>query len=99
MDIIFLPLISVINTLLTLYVWGVIIYVMMSWLISFNVVNSKNQLVTIVNGFLYSIVEPVLQRIRQYLPNLGGLDFSPLLLIMALYFLQNVLLRVGAKLQ
>lgn len=78
---------------LDLYVWVLIISAILSWLIAFNVVNTRNRVVYIVGDFLYRVTEPALRPIRRVLPNLGGLDISPVLLILLLLFLQNLLLR------
>lgn len=98
MDIIFVPLLSLLRTVVDLYVWVVIIHIIMSWLVNFNVINVSNQFVMIVNNFLYAATEPVLQRIRRILPNFSGLDLSPLVLILILMFLSSVIARLAAKL-
>ena len=68
--------------LLTLYVYLLIAAAVLSWLIAFNVVNPRNQFVAIVAEFLYRITEPVLRPIRSVLPNLGGIDISPVIVIL-----------------
>ena len=98
MDVIFIPLLSVFKTVIDMYVWIVIIHVIFSWLINFNIINTGNQFVAVITNFLYAATEPVLQRIRRVLPNLSGLDISPLVLILGLMFLANVLERLAAKL-
>jgi YggT family protein len=75
--------------------WIVIIGVIVSWLISFEIINTSNEIVAGVSNFLYNVTEPVLQPIRRVLPNLGGLDFSPMVLVLILYFLQMVLDRLA----
>lgn len=97
MDIIFIPLLNILNTIINFYVWIVIIHVIFSWLINFNIINTSNHFVAIVTNFLYAATEPVLQRIRRILPNLSGLDISPLVLIIGLMFLSNVIVRLAAK--
>ena len=74
-----------------LYIWLVIIGAILSWLVAFNVINSSNQLVYLVLDFLYRITEPALRRIKRFLPNLGGIDISPVILILGLIFIQMVL--------
>ena len=69
MDIIFVPLLNVLQYAIELYVWVVIIHIIMSWLVNFNVINVSNQFVVIMNNFLYAVTEPVLQRIRRFLPS------------------------------
>ena len=88
------PLIEVTIVATDLYMWVVIISAVFSWLIAFNVVNTSNRFVYAVVDFLYRITEPALRPIRRLLPNLGGVDISPVILILALYFLQRVLRNV-----
>jgi YggT family protein len=78
--------------LLTLYVYLLIAAAVLSWLIAFNVVNPRNQFVAIVAEFLYRITEPVLRPIRSVLPNLGGIDISPVIVILIIIFIQTVIL-------
>jgi YggT family protein len=78
---------------LDLYKWCLIIFVIMSWLIAFNVVNTYNKFVFQVNDFLYKITEPALRPIRRIVPNLGGVDISPVILILVIWFLQRILVR------
>ncbi len=77
-----------------IYMWVVIASAILSWLIAFNVVNTSNRLVFTIWDFLTRITEPALRRIRRFMPNLGGVDISPVILILALYFLQRVLLNI-----
>ncbi|NCP62413.1 MAG: YggT family protein [Alphaproteobacteria bacterium] len=98
MDIIFVPLLNILRVVIDLYVWVVIIHIIMSWLVSFNVINVSNQFVMIVNNVLYAATEPVLQRIRRFLPTFSGLDLSPLVLILILMFISNVVARLASKL-
>jgi YggT family protein len=87
-----LRIIDFISLLLSLYIYVIIIYAVMSWLIAFNVVNTRNQFVRTVLEFLYRITEPALQPIRRLLPNLGGIDISPIILWLIIVFIQNVVL-------
>jgi YggT family protein len=64
----------------------------MSWLIVFNVVNPSNQFVHMIGEFLYRVTEPVLRPIRNMLPNLGGIDISPIVVILIIIFIQEVIL-------
>ncbi len=86
-------LIFLIDTALELYLWCVIIAVVMSWLISFNVINTHNRVVFLVNDFLHRITEPALGPIRRVLPHLGGIDISPIVLILLIIFVRNLLLE------
>ncbi len=88
----------VIHNLIQLYIWVVVIGVVFSWLVSFNVVNTRNQFVAAVVRITYQLTEPALSPIRRVLPTLGGLDFSPIVLILGLLFLDRVLFRLFASL-
>jgi YggT family protein len=87
-------LFSFISLLLTLYIYILVAAAVMSWLIAFNVVNPRNQFVAMVGEFLYRITEPVLRPIRRLLPNMGGIDISPLIVIVIIWFIQLVVLPV-----
>ncbi len=80
-----------IDTVINLFVWAVIIHIVLTWLVSFNVVNTRNRFVYIVGNFLYRLTEPVLRPIRQVMPNFGGIDISPIVLILGLWFVNNLL--------
>ena len=82
-----------IDTVIGFYVTLVIVQVVLSWLVAFNVVNTQNRFVYMVGDFLYRITEPALKPIRRVLPTMGGLDISPIVLIFSLYFLQILLRR------
>ncbi len=82
---------QLLQMVLTLYSWMVIASAILSWLIAFRVVNPHNQAVYIVGDFLYRVTEPALRPIRRLLPHLGGIDISPLVLLLLLFFLQNLL--------
>ena len=82
---------DIINIVLDLYIWLLIASAILSWLIAFNVVNTRNQFVSAVAEFLYRITEPVLAPIRRMLPSLGGLDISPIILILLIMFIQRVI--------
>jgi YggT family protein len=87
-------LFSFISLLLTLYIYILVAAAVMSWLIAFNVVNPRNQFVAMVGEFLYRITEPVLRPFRRLLPNMGGIDISPLIVIVIIWFIQLVVLPV-----
>jgi YggT family protein len=92
-----LELLRFISYLLTLYVYILIAAAVLSWLVAFNVVNPRNQFVAVIGEFLYRITEPVLRPIRNRLPNLGGIDISPVLVILIIFFIQSVILPNIAK--
>lgn len=98
MNALLIPLIQVTYIALDLYLWVIIISVIMSWLVAFKVVNTHNRFVHMVGSALHAITEPALRRIRRFLPVMGGIDFSPIVLILIIYFFQQVLQRLGAQL-
>ena len=87
-----LELLGFISYLLTLYIYVLLAAVIMSWLIAFNVVNPRHRFVAVLAEFLYRITEPVLRPIRNLLPNLGGIDISPLIVILIIFFIQSVII-------
>ena len=87
-----LPLIGFIVLVIDLYIWVIIAGAILSWLIAFNVVNTQNRFVYSVGDMLYRVTEPALRPIRSILPNLGGIDISPVILILLLLFLRDVVL-------
>ncbi|MFN7709563.1 MAG: YggT family protein [Holosporales bacterium] len=97
MDIVICPLLQVINTVLSLYTWAVILAVILSWLMAFNVLNGSNRFILTVADMLFRVTDPLLSRVRRFLPDLGGIDFSPLVIILALYFVEHLLLRIMLK--
>jgi YggT family protein len=86
------PFIWLILQVIDLYMWVVIIGVILSWLVSFKVVNTSNRFVYMVGDLIYRVTEPALGRIRRVMPNLGTLDISPIILIILLIFLQRFIL-------
>ena len=86
------PLIGFIVLVIDLYIWVVIAGAILSWLIAFNVVNTNNRFVYQVADMLYRVTEPALRPIRNILPNLGGIDISPVILILFLLFIRDVVL-------
>lgn len=85
------PLIFILQTALQLYLWAVIISAVLSWLIAFNVINTSNRFVYSIVDFLWRLTEPALRPIRRLLPNLGGVDISPVVLILLILFAQRLL--------
>ncbi|MBN9362200.1 MULTISPECIES: YggT family protein [unclassified Devosia] len=85
-------LLEVILMALEIYKWVMVIMIVMSWLIAFNVVNTRNQFVDQVWRMLLSVTEPVLRPIRQFLPRMQ-LDLSPIILFFAIYIVQEVIKR------
>ncbi|MCE9522860.1 MAG: YggT family protein [Alphaproteobacteria bacterium] len=86
-------LIGLIGTAFELYIWIIITSVVLSWLVGFNVVNPYNPVVRAVQSFCYRATEPLLAPIRRFMPDLGGLDISPVVLLLGLQFVQILLVR------
>jgi YggT family protein len=82
------------DTVVTLYIWVLIGNAIYSWLVAFNVINPRNQVVNTIGEFLYRATEPVLAPIRRRLPNLGGIDISPIVLIIGLIFVRMFVLEI-----
>lgn len=87
-----IALLDFIAYVLQLYVYVLVAAAILSWLIAFNVVNMSNQLVASLVQLLYALTEPVLRPIRNILPNLGGIDISPVVVILIIIFIQSVVL-------
>jgi len=92
-----IELLAFISYLLQLYIYILIAMAVMSWLIAFNVVNARSPVVHAIGEFLYRITEPLLRPIRNILPNLGGIDVSPVILILLIIFIQSVVIPNIAK--
>lgn len=84
-------LIILIDTVIGIYIWVLIASAVLSWLVAFNVINTRNRAVYLIGDFLYRITEPALRPIRRFLPQIGGMDLSPVVLILLLIFLRNLL--------
>ncbi len=92
------PFLWLVDTIITLYIWLLIASAILSWLVAFNVVNARNPLVANIGEFLYRVTEPALRPIRALLPNLGGIDISPVILIILLLFLQRIIVWLYVQL-
>ncbi len=84
---------DIILLILQIYIWLLIAAAVLSWLVAFNVVNTRNQVVAMLGEFLFRITEPVLRPIRSMMPNLGGIDVSPVILILLILLLENLIIR------
>ncbi|HFC04630.1 MAG TPA: YggT family protein [Rhizobiales bacterium] len=91
-------LIWLIITLIDLYVYVLIAMVVMSWLFAFNVINYNNQFVRQLSQVITQLTEPVLAPIRRILPNMGGIDLSPMVLLLGLFFVKNLILEYSPRL-
>lgn len=83
-----LALLKTIDLALNIYTWMLIGSAIFSWLYAFNVINGRNQFVNMVGNFLHNITEPVLAPIRRILPQMGGIDISPIIVLLLIYFLR-----------
>ncbi|OCJ10956.1 hypothetical protein A6U86_23545 [Rhizobium sp. AC27/96] len=86
-----LALFQTIDLALNLYTWVLIASAIFSWLYAFNVINSSNQFVGSVGNFLYAVTEPALRPIRRILPDLGGIDISPVILLLLIFFIRSLM--------
>jgi len=86
-----MAVLQLLDTIIGIYTFVVVISVVLTWLVQFNVVNTSNQLVYMVGDFLFRITEPILKRIRAVIPAVGGMDLSPLILLLALFFIRALL--------
>ena len=85
---------SLFNDIVNLYIWILIINAILSWLIAFNILNTGNRFVYSVLEVSYKLTNPALNLIRRYLPNLGSIDISPVILILGLNFLRNFIIEI-----
>jgi len=91
-------ILQLILTIIEIYTWIVIASAVFSWLYAFNVVNPRNQFIAMVGNTLYKLTEPALRPIRNILPDLGGLDLSPLVLLLGLFFVRLLIVNNYAML-
>ena len=82
------------DTVISIYVWIVIAQIVLGWLIQFGIVNARQPFVAQVGEFLWKVTEPALAPIRRRLPDLGGIDISPMVLIIALYFIRMLVFEM-----
>jgi YggT family protein len=88
-----LALLDVIMVALQLYSWLIIASAIISWLVAFGVINMRNDFVRSVYDFLTRVTEPALRPIRNIMPNLGGIDVSPIILLLLIFFIEQVIRR------
>jgi YggT family protein len=86
-----IALYGLIDTILALFMWMLIASAVLSWLVAFNVINTHNRAVYQIGDFLHRLTEPLLAPIRRFIPNLGGIDISPVILILLISFLRELL--------
>ena len=84
------------DSVVTIYLWIIIINAVLSWLVAFNVLNTQNRFVSSVLDVTYKLTDPALSKIRRFIPTFGSIDISPVILILLLMFLRNVLFEIFA---
>ena len=84
-------LVILISQIIELFIWLLIIQAILSWLITFGIINTQSSFVNMIGNFLYKVTEPLLKHIRRFLPDFGGVDISPVILIILLIFFRNLL--------
>ena len=84
-------IIILISQLIEIFIWFLIAQAILSWLVAFNIVNTHNNIVSLIGNFLYKVTEPLLRPIRSFLPDFGGIDISPIILIILLIFFRKLL--------
>ena len=87
-------ILSLFNDIVNLYIWVLVINAILSWLVAFNILNTGNRFVYSVLEVSYKLPNPALNLIRRYLPNLGSIDISPVILIFGLNFLRNFIIEI-----
>ena len=84
------------DSIITIYLWIIIINAILSWLVAFNILNTQNRFVFSVLDVTYKLTDPALNKIRRFIPTFGSIDISPIILIVFLMFLRNLIFEVFA---
>jgi YggT family protein len=84
------------DSVITIYLWIIIINALLSWLVAFNILNTQNRFVFSVLDFTYKLTDPALNKIRRFIPTFGSVDISPVILILILMFLRNLVFEIFA---
>ena len=84
------------DSIITIYLWIIIINAILSWLVAFNVLNTQNRFVFSILDTTYKLTDPALSKIRRFLPMFGSIDISPVILILILMFLRNLIFEIFA---
>jgi len=84
------------DSVITIYIWIVIINAILSWLVAFNILNTQNRFVFSVLDTTYKLTDPALNKIRRFLPTFGSIDLSPVVLILFLMFIRNIVFEIFA---
>ena len=84
------------DSIITIYLWIIIINAILSWLVAFNILNTQNRFVFSVLDTTYKLTDPALNKIRRFIPTFGSIDISPIILILLLIFLRNIIFEIFA---
>jgi len=84
------------DSIITIYLWIIIINAILSWLVAFNILNTQNRFVFSVLDTTYKLTDPALNKIRRFIPTFGSIDISPVILILILMFLRNIIFEIFA---
>lgn len=84
------PLVFLVFMILDLVFYIILASVILSWLIAFDVINTRNRFVAALSNTLYRLTEPMYRRVRKFLPDTGGIDLSPMVIILAIYFIKQI---------
>jgi len=84
------------DSIITIYLWIIIINAILSWLVAFNILNTQNRFVFSVLDATYKMTDPALNKIRRFIPTFGSIDISPVILILLLMFLRNIIFEIFA---
>ena len=84
------------DSVITIYLWIIIINAVLSWLVAFKVLNTQNRFVFSVLDVTYKLTDPALNKIKRFIPNFGSIDISPIILILILMFLRNIIFEIFA---
>jgi len=85
-----------VDSIINIYIWLIIINAILSWLVAFNVLNTQNRFVFAILNATHQLTDPVLNKIRKFIPNLGSIDISPIVLILLLFFIRNLFFELLA---
>ena len=84
------------DSVITIYLWIIIINAILSWLVAFNILNTQNRFVFSILDTTYKLTDPALSKIRRFIPMFGSIDISPVILILILMFLRNIIFEIFA---
>ena len=84
------------DSIITIYLWIIIVNAVLSWLVAFSILNTQNRFIFSVLDATYKLTDPALNKIRKFIPTFGSIDISPIILILALMFLRNLIFEVFA---